>query len=266
MKRAWQLASQFYRSVATFLTVAVYFAFGPFGYALFGLLLLWPASDPFKRARRLQAVQSFAFRFMHRWLRVIGVLETRWTNLDLSDLPSGPFVIVANHHTISDASSIIGFFRGVSTIVRPGIYTAWWIQGLVKGSMHIKGSNSYAGAARIVQDGVTRLAGGLRVVFFPEGTRSPPGELHTFSRVPFEIACQADVPVVCIRVVASPAWLTKTAPALPATPRMPRLLLTVLPTVYPSDSGHDSKRLHAKIRGIYEESFAENPGVEVGSS
>lgn len=260
MQRLKQRLGQAYRTLATILTLVIYFGFGPFGYAFFGLMLLWPAKDPFKRARRLQAVQSFAFRFMHRWLTVAQVLRTRWTNLDLDALPKGAFVVVANHHTISDASAIMGAFRGLSTIVRPGIFSAWWIGGLVRGSLHIKGTNTYAGAGRVVADGLHRLSGGLRVVFFPEGTRSPLGELHRFSRVPFEVACQADKPVVTIRVLAGPGWLTKTAPALPSPLEHPHLNLTVMDIFHPADYGHDSKRLAQAVRERYERSFAERPG------
>ena len=69
----WRRLGQLYRSLAIFVTVAVYFGLGPFGYAFFGAMLLWPARDPVARARRLQAVQSFAFRFLLGWMNAVGI-------------------------------------------------------------------------------------------------------------------------------------------------------------------------------------------------
>jgi len=250
-----------YRTIATILTLLVYAGLGPFGYAFFGLMLLWPSKDPFRRARALQAVQSFAFRFLTHWLNLSRLIDIRWTNLDLEAMPKGPYVIVSNHHTLPDMTSIVGFFRGASTIIRPGVYDAWWIGGLVRNSLHIRGTRTHVGAPRVVEDALYRLAGGLRCVFFPEGTRSQPGELGTFSRVPFEIACRADVPVVVVRVLARPAYLTRPTRIFPVTPKRPNLRLTVLDVLNPADFGHDSRALTQGALNLYEAAFAEDPGL-----
>lgn len=251
---------QAYRHLAMIFTLVVYFGLSPFGYALFTLLLLVPARDRFARARRLQAIQSFAFRFMHAWLNLIGILRARFTNLDRDALPTGAFVVVSNHHTLTDVTTIMGNIGGMSTIVKPSVYDTWWLGGLVKNSLHIRGTDSYAGAARVVEDGMDRLAGGLRCVFVPEGTRALPGELGTFSRIPFEIACRANVPLIPVRVKAVPSWLTKANGLFPSPSRMPRLQLTVLPVLDPAAFDHDSRKLAAAAREAYLAAFAADPG------
>jgi 1-acyl-sn-glycerol-3-phosphate acyltransferase len=193
--------------VAVFL--GFYFLMAPFGYSAFLLLHLFPARDPDRRARLLQAIMRGAFALMHRTLRLIGLLDFDPRSLR-GKLPDGPCVVVANHPSLVDVAAIMSAARDVTTAVKSTLYNKWWLRPLVSDAALFEGSRGDPlDVGRVVEAGVERLHRGFRVLVFPEGTRSPKGSTHTFSRAAFEIACKAKVPIIPIVIHYAPRWLTK---------------------------------------------------------
>ncbi|MCB9897785.1 MAG: 1-acyl-sn-glycerol-3-phosphate acyltransferase [Planctomycetes bacterium] len=230
------------------LTVGLYTLLSPFGYTFFALLYLLPTRDPLARTRRLQAVTAWAFRFMHDWLRALRLTDFD-PRLALRDVPPGPKVVVANHPTLMDVTSIAAALGGGVSIAKPTLFRRRSLAPIMRGAGHVEGpGRDPLSARRALDDAVTRLEQGFTLIIFPEGTRSHPGMLHPFSRAAFEIACRARVPVVSVAITCEPVWLSKEVP-LRRVPRagVPVLRLATLAVDDPADVDFSSRRLGRRV-------------------
>jgi 1-acyl-sn-glycerol-3-phosphate acyltransferase len=118
--------------------------------------------------------------------------------------PSGGYIVAANHASHLDPP-IVGQFlpRQVSffarkTLWKPGI-AAWWLDKVGTIPVDRDGGTSLDAIKRVLQ----ALAAGKVVIVFPEGTRSPTGELQPPKAGVGLLACKARVPVVPARVFGS---------------------------------------------------------------
>ena len=230
--------------LALLLLVIVFYAvLAPFGYAGFALLSLWPAKDPLRRARRLQAIMRFAFSRMHAYGRRARLLDFDPRRID-GAVPEGPAVLVANHPCLCDVSIAMASFENLTTAVKPGLFRRAWLRPLLEGARLFEGVGSDPlEAGQVIEDGVARLREGFRVLIFPEGTRSPERGLHRFGRTAFEIACRANLPVVPLVMAFEPVWLTKDRGLFDLPNQTPRMRVTALPPIHPEEHGRSSRRL-----------------------
>jgi 1-acyl-sn-glycerol-3-phosphate acyltransferase len=123
----------------------------------------------------------------------------------LENLPeTGGYIVAANHASHLDPP-IVGLFlpRQVSffarkTLWRPGI-ASWWLTAVGTIPVDRDGGTSIDAIKRVLQT----LSHDKVVIVFPEGTRSPNGELQTPRPGVGLLACKAHVPVVPARVFGS---------------------------------------------------------------
>jgi len=231
--------------------VWTYTAMAPFGWAFFACLCFLWRKDPHLRAVRLQRVQTRAYRFMHSWLRWSGI-----TNFDhrrpIGGLPDGPSVVIANHPTLMDITSITAVVGSGCTIIKPAMFNRRLLHGLLVGAGHIEGPGAdVLSIGRILEDAVDRLQQGFTIIVFPEGTRSRGSKLLPFGRTPFEIACRAGVPLVSMTVQCDPVYLSKEVPVLRPPHPVPELRLGVLAIDYPRSEGLGSRELRKKVEARY---------------
>lgn len=236
--------------VRTFVLVVIlafYFSLAPVGYLVFFVWSLLPTKNPLRRANTLLAIQRYAFRAMHRTARVLRIID-----YDPSDvqafLPNVPSVIVANHPTLTDTTAILGAFPRTVTVVKPALYRRWWAYPLLHSAGFLEGATRGDQLDRLLNEAVERLGQGYNVLIFPEGTRSPEGEILPFSRIAFEIACRANAPVVPIAIQCHPLWLSKEHPIHIAPPSAAKLRLDVLENVQPHALEHSSRALRHHVR------------------
>jgi 1-acyl-sn-glycerol-3-phosphate acyltransferase len=231
------------RLALVLLLLAFYAVLAPFGYAAFALLSLWPAKDPVRRARKLQAIMRAAFKLMHMLMRRLQLLDFDPDRIE-GTLPAGPAVLVANHPCLCDVTSAMASFEDVTTAVKPALYRRAWLRPLLQGARLFEGVGSDPlEAGQVIEDGVARLREGFRVLIFPEGTRSPERGLHRFGRTAFEIACRANLPVVPLVIACDPVWLTKETPFFPLPTQTPLMRVTALAPILPEEHGRSSRRL-----------------------
>src|SRR4051812_34062320 len=111
----------------------------------------------------------------------------------------GPYVLCPNHFSIADTITLLGVLPSFAFVVRkdvffmPMIGMQLWLSGYVRAKESDGGRSVLEGCVKWLQRGVS-------VLMFPEGTRSPDGQVHRFRQGPFLIAQRCNVPVVPIAI------------------------------------------------------------------
>jgi 1-acyl-sn-glycerol-3-phosphate acyltransferase len=239
------------RRLRVVLTFAVYSALAPLAFGSFWVLYVLAPRDRVRRALRMQRLSAGAFRFMHGALRLLAILRFD-PREGLQPLPRGPCVVVANHPSRMDISSITAVLGGGCTVVKPEFFHRRMLRALMLGCWHIEGPGDALGTGRVVDEAVERLRCGLTVIIFPEGTRTPASGLLPFGRTAFEIACRANVPVVSVAIRCDPPWMTKETRLFDPPHPVPHLRLVQLATDEPASVNFESRALRQRVEARFQ--------------
>jgi 1-acyl-sn-glycerol-3-phosphate acyltransferase len=242
-----------YRAIRT---LGVAFCFAGFwpgcvlvGWLWFPILALWPGSRSDKIRRSLRTVQR-GFRFFHFVMRVLRLYHR--TSPVKSLRPNGapadsPVVLVANHPTLCDVTSIVSLFPNVVAVARPNFANNALLRravlacGFVPTGVHV------------LKDCEDRLRMGFDVLVFPEGTRSPVGSLQPFHRGAFELAARANVPVVLLKLTCEPSALSKRLPIWKVADKTAVLTIEPFEIIHPGRDGRSSRATCRAIEQRYRE-------------
>lgn len=156
-------------------------------------------------ARHTQLEMDPVYGFFYGLCRIAHQMLFRGDVSGLENLPeTGGYIVTANHVSHLDPP-IVGLFlpRQVAffarkTLWKPGI-ASWWLDAVGTIPVDRDGGMSLDAVRRVLQ----ALAGGRAVIVFPEGTRSPNGQLQSPRPGVGLLACRARVPVVPARVFGS---------------------------------------------------------------
>jgi 1-acyl-sn-glycerol-3-phosphate acyltransferase len=251
------LPAPLYWLYRAFRTLVVATAFGGFwlgcvlvGWLWLPLVVLWPGSRA-TRMRRAHRTTQLGFRLFHFCSRVLRLYHptTAFTVARPPGVPADvPVVLVANHPTLCDTTSIVARFPRVVAVAAAG-FANNPVLGRV---LRLCGFVPVGG--RMIQDCEERLRMGFDVLIFPEGTRSPrEGGLHPFQRGAFELAARAKVPVVLIKLTCSPPALSKRLPIWKHPDRMAVLTIEPVEMIDPANSELDSRAWARTIEKRYQE-------------
>ncbi|MBL8723606.1 MAG: 1-acyl-sn-glycerol-3-phosphate acyltransferase [Planctomycetes bacterium] len=242
------------RTLRVVVTVGLYLLVLPSGilpYAVFRVVGACRGWSPVERARRLQRLCAVGLRCMHWWLRVFRIISFDARQVRLQ-LPPGPCVVVANHPTSLDPTALIVLLGECCTLVKPAVYRQRLIGALLAQAMHFEGPSLDPGSVgNVLDEAMVRLRAGMHLFVFPEGTRSPEGELRPFDRIAFAIACRAGVPVVSLLLRCDPVYLSHATPLYRPPARQPRLVVETLAVDRPEQVGGDSRRLRDLVEGRF---------------
>lgn len=246
------------RGIRIILTVVIYFIFAPFGYAAFFVWSMIPTKRPERRARTFRRAITGGFRVLHDWARFMRLVDH--DPRAVQDHTGGePCVIVANHPTWVDTSAMFSAFPNLVTVVKPWTYDQWWAHRLLAGAGFIRSPGLEGSDLRsleaVLDSAEKRLAEGVRVLVFPEGTRSPEGSILPFGRLAFEIACRTNVPVYPVAITCDPPWLSKEHPISDFTRENPELRLQPLPPLHPSEVNGCSRTMRKLVQAQLEEAL-----------
>jgi 1-acyl-sn-glycerol-3-phosphate acyltransferase len=241
-----------YRGVRT---LSVVFCFAVFwvtlviaAWTLLPLVMLWPGARAAKR-RRAHAILRFGLKAFHVLMRALWLYRST-SSVRVARPPgvarTGPAVLVANHPTLCDVTSIASMFPDVVALAgaaysgHPALRYPVQASGFVPAGPHL------------LRDAEERLQQGFDMLIFPEGTRSPlDGPLHPFHRGAFEIALRAKVPIVLIELRCEPRALSKRLPMWKHPDRMAVLSVEPFDVIDPVALGLDSKALCRAIEQRY---------------
>lgn len=129
----------------------------------------------------------------------------------LENLPAGPAVYAANHASAVDIPIVFGHLPVDFRIIHkrslrfvPLLGQAMWA------ARHIAIDRSHPFRARYsLAAAADRIRHGMSLMVFPEGTRTPDGEVHCFKRGSFALALDAGVPVVPVSLVGVKAVIPR---------------------------------------------------------
>jgi 1-acyl-sn-glycerol-3-phosphate acyltransferase len=135
------------------------------------------------------------------WILATCRVEIVCEGLDRID-PKQPYVFMSNHQSVIDIAGIVSTlpvsWRFVAKRELLWVPFFGWALGL--GGHVIVDRGDHEKAMRSMKRAAERIRTGTNVIIFPEGTRSPSGEMSSFKSGGFHLAIEAGVPILPITV------------------------------------------------------------------
>jgi 1-acyl-sn-glycerol-3-phosphate acyltransferase len=196
MNRGWRI-------VGTGLCFVV-FGMGSLVLTLIAAPALWLlVRAPEARKRRAQRILSAACRCFVGFMHYSGVLDYRITGREHLRHPGA--LIVANHPSLIDAIFLIALMPEVDCVINQQL----WHNPFIGGPVRLAGYISNGTGPELVDRCSANLRAGYRLIIFPEGTRTRPGQPLHFERGAANIAIHADADVVPVLIKFKQTTLTK---------------------------------------------------------
>ncbi len=160
--------------------------------------------------RRSAAEVQFLPRTLGRvvaWLSGVSVSMTGGGLLE----PGRPYIFAANHQSQFDIFALQGYLgRDFRWLLKLELFKI----PVFGKAMHLAGyipvdRTHGRKALKSLDEAARRIAGGISVAIFPEGTRSPDGKLGQFKAGAIVLAIKAGVPVVPVAIVGTHQVLPK---------------------------------------------------------
>jgi 1-acyl-sn-glycerol-3-phosphate acyltransferase len=156
-----------------------------------------------------------------------------------------PCIYVVNHQSMVDILAVFAtrlpylWVSKVENFYAPFLGWNMWLNGYVPLKRGFLPS-----ILRMVRSCLKKLDAGHSLCVFPEGTRSPDGNLIEFYRGAFWVATRKRVPIVPILVEGTGAILRKKSLQIRPQPTLVR----VLEAIDPAEVGYDDRRLRDLVR------------------
>lgn len=125
------------------------------------------------------------------------------------NIPDEPSVIMIKHTTTLETYGHVPFFPQTAWVVKRELTWApifGWAIGLVLEPIAIKRSARSNAVKQVIRQGKEKLANGVWVTIFPEGTRMPPAETRKYGVSGAALAQAADVMIVPVAHNAGDLW------------------------------------------------------------
>jgi 1-acyl-sn-glycerol-3-phosphate acyltransferase len=191
------------------------------------------------------------------WARGLAWLSFVWVRVEGREhaRPGQSYVILTNHQGDYDILALYGFlhrqFRWViKQELRKVPFLGWACAAI--GHIFVDRKSSQAAIASL-EAAKPRLAGGVSVLFFPEGTRSADGRLGPFKKGGFVMARQLGFPILPVSLSGS--WRILPKGCLFPRPGIVRVVIhpQIAPADFPADEALMAEVRKAIAAGIVEE-------------
>lgn len=181
------------------------------------------------------------------WLRLTCGVRYEIRGLEnLRKIP-GPKVVLSKHQSTWETLALQYLCFPASTILKRELlripFFGWGLRCLQP--IAIDRDNPREALRQVKIQGVQRLASGLNLLLFPEGTRVAPGERGKYARSGPEIAIESGAFIIPVAVNAGCCWPTKTWKRHPG-------LVTVVFGEPIAPAGHTSRELMTEIENWIE--------------
>ena len=143
------------------------------------------------------------------WVRaILATFRVRVEASGLENVPThAPVILMSNHQSLVDIAAIVSTlpctqswrFVAKKELARVPIFG----QAIVASGHIIIDRGDRARAVESLRRAAEIIRAGTTVIVFPEGTRSPRGNLRAFKSGPFHLALEAQVPIIPVTVSGS---------------------------------------------------------------
>ncbi len=165
------------------------------------------------------------------------------------------YVFVANHQGAYDIFAIYGYLgHNFRWMMKKGLESIPLVGYSCRISGHIYVDTHTPGAIRhTMETAEKRLAGGMSVVVFPEGSRTPDGRMKRFKRGAYILAEEFSLPVVPLTIDGAYRVMPRSA----KLPHWGKIILTIHKPIEAGADGHDVPQLIDMTRSAIAESLPE---------
>ncbi len=191
-------------------------------------------------------------RFVMFWLRV--TCRIRIEVIDQRRNKTGPAVVMAKHQTTWETLFLQLYLAPIATILKKELmripFFGWGLAALKP--IAINRSNRMQALRQVKSKGIARLREGINILIFPEGTRTPLGQVGHYARGGADIACAAGVPVVPVAHNGAECWPHKHFLKYPGT-------ITVVIGEAIDSTGRDRTEVTEQVKRWIEDQMAALP-------
>lgn len=160
----------------------------------------------------------------------------------------GPAVLVANHESLGDILVLFALYRPFKWVSKESVFKAPFLGWNMR-------LNGYVPLKRGDKESIGKMMAaceawlerGVPVLMFPEGTRSPDGEIKAFKDGAFRMAVSRRAPVIPVVICGTSNTLPKHGLVMTTDARCH---LKVLPPVDPAPFGEDVAALREHVRAL----------------
>ncbi|WP_438766004.1 lysophospholipid acyltransferase family protein [Kushneria sp. TE3] len=127
------------------------------------------------------------------------------------NIPDTPCVVLANHQSEWETLFLQTIKSPMCTVLKQELLKIpvfGWALRMLR-PIPLDRSKPSRALRMVLSEGAARLASGLSVLLFPEGTRVPPGERRRFNKSGIHIACRSGVPILPVAHNAGEHWPSK---------------------------------------------------------
>ena len=216
------------QKLLTFLYIVYFFTTSAFLVWISAAICLFTkGSDP---KRKLAHLYSCWWGF--HYIQINPFWKYKFEGLDNIDADK-TYVLVSNHQSLLDIMVLYGLNKPYKWVSKESILKVPFIGWNMQFNQYVK---IVRGDLKSIKEmmAICRnwLNQGSSIMIFPEGTRSPDGELLEFRDGPFKLASDCKVPVIPIVVDGTHDCLPKSSNVLKFAGK---ITVRVLPPVYPQD-------------------------------
>lgn len=204
-----------------------------------------PATE--KTERFFQRLIHLHFAGFHWWCEFARLVYVRYRGFE--QFPSGGLVLVANHPALIDITCLLARMPEAVCIFKPAIRRNPVLGAAARRAGYIASD----GGHELLRRAADKVKSGHKLIVFPEGTRTPPGQVL----LPLKPGCviiarRARVPLQLVRITTDSDVLTKGRAwwKLPKFPAHVTVHAGPLITASPSD---DTGEVTAKIETWFRE-------------
>ena len=145
-------------------------------------------------------------RFAILWLRLTCGVSGRIAGVE--NIPDRPCIVFSRHESSWETLVLQSVFKPQATLIKRELLRIplfGWSYAMMK-PIAIDRSSPRAALKKLISVGRKRLADGIWVVLFPEGTRMQPGEFRSFQAGGAALAAASGAPVIVVAHNAGTYW------------------------------------------------------------
>ena len=245
-----------FKKLTTILWAIFFFTTSAFFCAIAGIVCLVTA--PFDKNRRiLHLYASFWGMF---YIYTNPGWRIKFEGRELID-PTKAYVLVANHQSYWDILVLYGLYKPFKFVSKESIFKMPFVGQNMYFNQYVKiKRGDLKSIKEMMNTCKSWINQGASILLFPEGTRSPDGEIQKFRDGAFRLAVDCKVPVVPVVINGTYRILSKKVPLLTFSSD---ITVKVLPPVDPQDFENSSGKMRTHVVQMMQENLQEIRNTEL---